>query len=107
MLQHPEAVPVIQPVPEGEAPVVARFRAVCAPCSWEGTERASNLTALTDYDRHVELAAHFYAVMNASAAEDEDTLHCDFCDVVENAGDLTPDWNGDTGNHRSCERNQS
>ena len=30
-------------------------------------------------------------------------LHCDLCDVVENADDLTPDWNGETGNHLSCE----
>ena len=33
----------------------------------------------------------------------EDSLHCDFCDVIEDAGDLTSDWNGETGNHLSCE----
>lgn len=31
------------------------------------------------------------------------TLHCDFCSRVEDADDLTPDWNGETGNHLSCE----
>lgn len=39
--------------------------------------------------------------------EDEDAdpmLHCDLCDKVEWSGDLTPDWNGETGNHLSCER---
>lgn len=30
-------------------------------------------------------------------------LHCDYCEAVENADDLTPDWNGETGNHLSCE----
>jgi hypothetical protein len=35
--------------------------------------------------------------------EPEGTLHCDHCTVVESADDLTPDWNGETGNHRSCE----
>lgn len=34
---------------------------------------------------------------------DPDALHCDLCDKVESAADLTPDWNGGTGNHRSCE----
>ena len=38
--------------------------------------------------------------MNTSDEYGEDTLHCDFCDVVECAGDLTPDWNGETGNHQ-------
>ena len=33
----------------------------------------------------------------------EDSLHCDYCDVIENAADLTPDWNGETGCHLSCE----
>ena len=36
----------------------------------------------------------------------EDSLHCDYCSVIECAADLTPDWNGETGNHLSCEREQ-
>lgn len=35
---------------------------------------------------------------------DNDALHCDYCTTVESAADLTPDWNGETGNHVSCER---
>lgn len=36
----------------------------------------------------------------------DDSLHCDYCDVIENAGDLDmSNWNGDTGNHLSCEAN--
>jgi hypothetical protein len=31
-------------------------------------------------------------------------LTCDLCGKTENADDLTPDWNGDTGNHESCEQ---
>lgn len=34
---------------------------------------------------------------------DPDALHCDHCAKVETAADLTPDWNPETGNHRSCE----
>jgi len=34
---------------------------------------------------------------------DEGVLHCDYCDRLEYADDLTPDWNGETGNHLSCE----
>lgn len=30
-------------------------------------------------------------------------LHCDHCNVVEFADELTPDWNDETGNHLSCE----
>lgn len=30
-------------------------------------------------------------------------LFCDYCPNVEHAADLTPDWNGETGNHLSCE----
>lgn len=30
-------------------------------------------------------------------------LHCDLCNDVEHSDDLTPDWNGETGNHLSCE----
>ncbi|HET7070117.1 MAG TPA: hypothetical protein VFI40_04785 [Nocardioides sp.] len=30
-------------------------------------------------------------------------LFCDYCPKVEHAADLTPDWNGETGNHLSCE----
>ena len=33
----------------------------------------------------------------------EDTLSCDVCGHFECAADLTPDWNGETGAHRSCE----
>ncbi len=32
-------------------------------------------------------------------------LFCDLCSKVEHAADLTTDWNGETGNHLSCERN--
>lgn len=28
---------------------------------------------------------------------------CDLCDGVETPADMTPDWNGETGCHRSCE----
>lgn len=31
-------------------------------------------------------------------------LTCDLCPKREWSGDLTPDWNGETGNHRSCEQ---
>jgi hypothetical protein len=34
---------------------------------------------------------------------DDPILTCDLCPKREWAGDLTDDWNGDTGNHRSCE----
>lgn len=35
-----------------------------------------------------------------------DPVHvfCDICGDAEHAADLTPDWNGETGNHRSCEQ---
>ena len=34
----------------------------------------------------------------------DETLHCDFCTEIEWAGDLDmSDWNGETGNHLSCE----
>ena len=35
--------------------------------------------------------------------DDPDRLACDVCGGVETAADLTPDWNGETGAHRSCE----
>ena len=35
--------------------------------------------------------------------DDPDRLTCDVCGGVETAADLTPDWNGETGAHRSCE----
>lgn len=38
---------------------------------------------------------------------DECLLHCDYCNVVECADDLTPDWNGETGNHLSCEHDNA
>lgn len=31
-------------------------------------------------------------------------LTCDICGKHEWSGDLTPDWNGETGNHISCEK---
>lgn len=31
-------------------------------------------------------------------------LTCDICHGREWSGDLTPDWNGETGNHLSCEQ---
>lgn len=34
----------------------------------------------------------------------EDTLSCDVCGHFECVADLTPDWNGETGAHLSCER---
>jgi hypothetical protein len=30
-------------------------------------------------------------------------LTCDLCGGTEDADDLTPDWNGETGCHLSCE----
>lgn len=33
-------------------------------------------------------------------------LHCDYCTTVEDADDCTPDWNGETGCHLSCEAAQ-
>jgi hypothetical protein len=35
--------------------------------------------------------------------EPEGMLHCDYCTKIEWADDLTPGWNGETGNHLSCE----
>ena len=35
----------------------------------------------------------------------EDTLTCDVCGEFECAADLTPDWDGEQGAHRSCLRN--
>lgn len=34
-------------------------------------------------------------------------LFCDLCTDAEHAADLTPDWNGETGNHRSCEAREA
>jgi len=31
---------------------------------------------------------------------------CDLCGRAEPWADLTPDWNGDTGNHYSCEQSE-
>lgn len=31
-------------------------------------------------------------------------IFCDICGKAEHPADLTPDWNGETGNHLSCER---
>jgi len=28
---------------------------------------------------------------------------CDICGGIEHPADLTPDWDGETGAHRSCE----
>jgi hypothetical protein len=43
--------------------------------------------------------------LDADDANDLDPiLTCDLCGQKEWAGDLTPDWNGDTGNHLSCEQ---
>ena len=33
-------------------------------------------------------------------------VFCDYCGEAEHPADLTPDWNGETGNHLSCERQQ-
>lgn len=30
-------------------------------------------------------------------------VFCDVCGKAEHPADLTPDWNGETGNHLSCE----
>ena len=35
-----------------------------------------------------------------------DVIHCDICDGEEYPDDLTPDWNGETGCHLSCEAEQ-
>lgn len=42
----------------------------------------------------------------AFAANGADPAHvfCDLCGKAEHPADLTPDWNGETGNHASCER---
>lgn len=39
--------------------------------------------------------------------DDEGVLTCDHCEVIEHADDLTPDWNGETGNHLSCEEREA
>lgn len=38
-------------------------------------------------------------------ADDEEPQHvfCDLCNGHEHPADLTTDWNGETGNHLSCE----
>lgn len=30
-------------------------------------------------------------------------VFCDICGGTEHPADLTPDWNGETGSHRTCE----
>lgn len=34
---------------------------------------------------------------------DPELIFCDLCGASETPADLTPDWNGETGCHRSCE----
>lgn len=48
------------------------FRALCETCPWEGPDRTSSLTALRDYDRHLETADHVYKTLAATAAADSD-----------------------------------
>jgi hypothetical protein len=33
-------------------------------------------------------------------------VFCDICGLAEHPADLTPDWNGETGSHLSCERGE-
>lgn len=39
------------------------------------------------------------------ATNGADPVHvfCDICRKAEHPADMTTDWNGETGNHRSCE----
>jgi hypothetical protein len=39
-----------------------------------------------------------------SGIPEDEALHCDLCTKVEWNGDVPIDWNGETGNHLSCER---
>lgn len=58
------------------------------------------------------MSKHFALVTKRNARTGEtirvlvepDVIYCDICGRGESPADLTPDWNGDTGCHRSCER---
>ena len=43
-------------------------------------------------------------VLAYNKRNDDPILTCDLCPKREWSGDLTPDWNGETGNHLSCEQ---
>lgn len=59
---------------------------------------AYDLAMFEDMPDNVGLPGEWIDILN-----DEDTLRCDLCTTLECAADLTPDWNGETGNHLSCE----
>lgn len=80
-------------VVEPAAPV--QYLAVCPPCGYQGKPHRSNLRALGDFDAHAASAIH------AQALRGEVTPRCDICGQPDGPGE--PDWNGETGNHRSCE----
>lgn len=61
--------------PPFEVPVITTFQAFCDVCLWHGRDRNSNLTALSDYDRHVLTAAHRDGLEAIDAIDsDEETL---------------------------------
>lgn len=61
------------PVESGSTAPVVRFAALCETCLWQGSLRLSNLTALADFDRHVDTAGHVLAeLVGRTAAIDDD-----------------------------------
>jgi hypothetical protein len=44
------------------------------------------------------------AVLPEDALSDPVHVSCDLCGEVEHPADMTPDWNGETGCHLTCER---
>lgn len=74
-----------------------------AECGCGGSDDIS-LTHPTNWLTEDEVGRLWDGAFPGIPLDDPDALHCDLCDVVETAADLTPDWNGETGNHLSCER---
>jgi hypothetical protein len=71
-----------------------------------GTERnlTQQIANMCDmWDRMPGIVARLEVHEEDVYGTQEGILHCDFCPKVEYADDLTPDWNGETGNHLSCE----
>jgi hypothetical protein len=64
---------MIEPIELPPLPVreVARFQAVCVECEWEGPERADNLAALRDYDRHAATYI-LHGLPRAQEGDDDD-----------------------------------
>lgn len=95
MIQLPAIQPDDQPGRDTKGapvePPIVRFSADCGPCDWHGPLRASNLTALADWDQH------------AAKPDHEANPTCDHCGEPWEEGGEGEDWNGETGNHRSCE----